>query len=45
MTLLHKKIRMLYKTNEILVKRRRVKKTRVRVRDVLTVKDVYSLIK
>ena len=45
MTLLHKKIRILRKTNKILIKRRRTKKTYVRVGDTLTVEDVHSLIK
>ena len=45
MTLLHKEIRILRKINEILIKRRRTKKIRIRTRGALTVKDVYSLIK
>ena len=45
MTLLHKKIRILRKTNQILVKYQRTKKTRIRTRDTLTVKDVHNLIK
>ena len=44
MTLLHEKIRTLYKTNQVLVKRRRVKKTRVRARGALTIEDVHNLI-
>ena len=44
MTLLYKEIRILYKTNQILIKRRRTKKIRVRTRGVLTVEDVHSLI-
>ena len=44
-TLLHKKVRILRKTNKILVKRRRIKKIRIRVGDVLIVEDIYSLIK
>ena len=35
MILLHKKIRILRKINKILVKRRRIKKIRIRVEDVL----------
>ena len=45
MTLLYEKIRILYKTNQILIKRQRTKKTRVRAEDILTVEDVHSLIK
>ena len=45
MTLLHKKVRTLYKTNQVLVKRRRTKKTRVRAGGILTIKNVHSLIK
>ena len=45
MTLLHKKIRTFRKTNQTLIKRRRTKKTRIRARGVLTVKNVHSLIK
>ena len=45
MTLLHKKVRTFRKINETLVKRRKVKKIRIRVRGVLTIEDVYSLIK
>ena len=45
MTLLHEKVRTLCKTNQILVKRRRTKKIRIRVKDVLTVEDVHNLIK
>ena len=45
MTLLYKKIRTFRKINQTLVKRRRTKKTRIRTRGVLTVKDVHSLIK
>ena len=45
MTLLHEEIRMFRKINQILVKYRRTKKTCIRVGDVLTVKDVHSLIK
>ena len=44
MTLLHEEIRTFRKTNQTLVKRRRAKKTRVRIRDALTVEDVHSLI-
>ena len=44
MTLLHKKIRTLYKTNQILTKRRRTKKIHVRARGALTVKNVHNLI-
>ena len=44
MTLLHEKIRMFYKTNQILTKRRRIKKTRIRTKDVLTVENVHNLI-
>ena len=42
MTLLHKKIRILYKTNQTLVKRRKTNKTYIRIRNVLTIKDVYN---
>ena len=45
MTLLYKKIRILYKTNKVLVKRRRTKKIYVRIKDTLTVENVHSLIK
>ena len=45
MTLLHEKIRILRKINEVLVKRRRTKKIYVRIGDVLTVENVHSLIK
>ena len=45
MTLLHKKVRILRKTNQVLVKHRRTKKIRIRAGGVLTVKDVHSLIK
>ena len=45
MTLLYKKVRTFRKTNQTLVKRRRTKKTRIRTRDVLIVKNVHSLIK
>ena len=45
MTLLHKKIRMFRKTNQVLTKRRRIKKTYVRVKDVLTIKNIHNLIK
>ena len=45
MTLLHKEVRMLRKTNEALTKRRRTKKIHVRARGALTVEDVHSLIK
>ena len=44
MTLLHKKIRILRKTNQVLIKRRRIKKTYIRIRDVFIVKNLYSLI-
>ena len=45
MTLLHKKIRTFRKINKILTKHQRVKKIRIRVKDVLTIKDVHNLIK
>ena len=45
MTLLHKKIRILRKINKVLIKRRRTKKIRIRVRDVLIIENVHSLIK
>ena len=45
MTLLYKKIRILRKTNETLVKRQRIKKTRIRTGDVLTIEDIHNLIK
>ena len=45
MILLHEEIRILYKTNEALTKRRRTKKTRIRAGGVLTIEDVHSLIK
>ena len=45
MTLLYKKIRILRKTNQILTKRRKTKKTRIRAGDVLIIKDIHSLIK
>ena len=45
MTLLHEEVRILRKINEVLIKRQRTKKTRVRVRDALIVEDIYSLIK
>ena len=45
MTLLYKKVRTFRKTNQVLVKRQRTKKIRIQTRDVLTVKDVHSLIK
>ena len=45
MTLLHKKIRILRKTNQILIKRRRVKKIRIRTGDILIVENVHNLIK
>ena len=45
MTLLYKKIRILRKINKTLIKRRRTKKIRIRIRDVLTVENVHSLIK
>ena len=35
---------MFRKTNQVLIKRRRTKKTRIRTRDVLTVENVHSLI-
>ena len=44
MTLLYEEVRTLRKTNQVLIKRRRTKKTRIRVGDILTVKNVYSLI-
>ena len=44
MTLLHEKVRTFHKTNQILIKRRRTKKTRVRVEGALTVEDVHNLI-
>ena len=45
MTLLYKKIRMFHKINQILIKYRRIKKIYVQVRNVLTIENVYSLIK
>ena len=45
MTLLHEKVCILHKINKTLTKRRRTKKTRIRVRDTLIVKNVHSLIK
>ena len=45
MTLLYEEVRTFRKTNEVLTKRRRTKKTYVRAGDVLTVEDVHSLIK
>ena len=45
MTLLHEKIRTFRKINQILIKRRRTKKSYIRIRDVLTINDVNSLIK
>ena len=45
MTLLHEKIRILRKINETLTKRRKTKKTYVRVENVLTIKNVHNLIK
>ena len=44
MTLLYKKVRILYKTNQALIKRRRIKKIRIRTGDVLIVENVHSLI-
>ena len=44
MTLLYEKIRTFRKTNQTLVKRRKTKKIRIRTGDILTVKDVHSLI-
>ena len=45
MILLHKKVRILRKVNETLIKRRRTKKTYIRTGGVLTVENVHSLIK
>ena len=45
MTLLHEKVRILYKINKILTKRRKTKKIYIRTRDVLIVENVYNLIK
>ena len=44
MTLLHEKVRTLNKTNQILTKRWRTKKTRIRVRGTFTVENVHNLI-
>ena len=44
MTLLHKKIRILRKTNQTLTKRRRIKKIRVRTEGILIIKNVHNLI-
>ena len=44
MTLLYEKVRILYKTNQVLTKRRRTKKIRIRTGDVLTVENVHNLI-
>ena len=44
MTLLYEEVRTFRKTNQVLIKYRRIKKTRIRVGDVLTVKNVHSLI-
>ena len=44
MTLLHEKVRTLYKTNQTLIKRRRTKKTRVRAGGALTVENTHNLI-
>ena len=45
MTLLYKKIRILRKINQVLTKRRRIKKIHIRIRDVLIIKNVHNLIK
>ena len=45
MILLYKKIRIFRKINLILIKHRKTKKTYIRVKDVLIVKDVHNLIK
>ena len=45
MTLLYEKVRILRKTNKVLIKRRRTKKTRVRAGDTLIVENVHNLIK
>ena len=45
MILFHEEIRILYKINETLTKRRRTKKTHIRTKGILTVKDVHNLIK
>ena len=45
MTLLHKKVCTFHKVNQVLIKRRRVKKIRIQTGGVLTVEDVHSLIK
>ena len=45
MTLLYKKVRTFRKTNQALIKRRRTKKIRIRVGNVLTVENVHNLIK
>ena len=45
MTLLYKKIRIFRKINQILIKYRKTKKTRIRTRNVLIIKNVHSLIK
>ena len=44
MTLLYEKVRTFRKTNQILIKRQRIKKTRIRTESILTVKNTYSLI-
>ena len=44
MTLLYKKIRILRKTNQVLTKYRRVKKTCIRTEGVLTIENVHNLI-
>ena len=44
MTLLHEKVRTLNKTNQVLTKRWRTKKTRIRARDTFTVENVHNLI-
>ena len=45
MTSLYKKIRILYKINKTLTKRRRTKKTRIRTGNVFTIENVHNLIK
>ena len=44
MTLLHKKIRIFYKTNQTFTKCRKTKKTYIRVGDVLIVENIHNLI-
>ena len=45
MTLLHKKVYILRKINKILTKRRRIKKIRIRTRNILIIENVHNLIK